>query len=91
MLESRDRVLCNVGSYNNEIGLPLTILELTDEHELLVLEMGMYTQGDIKFLAEIACPQVGVITNVEPVHAERAGSIEKIALGKRQRLIAGLS
>jgi len=49
-----------------------------------VLEMGMYVRGDIRALAQIAQPQVGVLTNVEPVHAERAGSIENIALGKRE-------
>ncbi len=77
-------VLRSTGSYNNEIGLPLTLLQLGDEHERVVLEMGMYVRGDIAFLAEMARPHVGIITNVEPVHLERAGSIENIALGKRE-------
>ncbi|MBN1876866.1 MAG: UDP-N-acetylmuramoyl-tripeptide--D-alanyl-D-alanine ligase [Anaerolineae bacterium] len=84
VLASQYRVLRSEGSYNNEIGLPLTILHLTDEHEWMVLEMGMYVPGDIRFLAKIAVPHIGIVTNVEPVHAERAGSIENIALGKRE-------
>jgi len=74
------------GSFNNEIGLPLTLLELTDTVERLVVELGMYVRGDIRFLADIARPDVGIVTNVEPVHAERAGSIDEIALGKLELL-----
>jgi UDP-N-acetylmuramoyl-tripeptide--D-alanyl-D-alanine ligase len=84
VLERRYRVLRSRSSYNNEIGLPLTLLQLTDEHDYVVLEMGMYVRGDIRALAEIARPHVGILTNVEPVHAERAGSIENIALGKQE-------
>jgi len=84
VLESRYRVLSSTDSFNNEIGLPLTILQLTDAHDYLVQEMGMYVPGDIKFLADIAQPHIGIITNVEAVHAERAGRIENIALGKRE-------
>lgn len=84
VLETQYRVLYSTGSFNNEIGLPLTLLALTDEHEYLVLEMGMYVQGDIRFLAELAQPHIGIVTNVESVHAERAGSIEAIALAKRE-------
>ncbi len=84
VLEQRYRVLRSTGSYNNEIGLPLTILKLTDRCQYLVLEMGMYVPGDIRALAEIAQPHVGVITNVAPVHAARAGSLENIVRGKRE-------
>ena len=84
ILASRYRVQRSTGSYNNEIGLPLTLLQLTDQDAYIVLEMGMYVRGDIRFLAEIARPHVGIVTNVEPVHVERAGSIENIALGKRE-------
>ncbi|MBN2003230.1 MAG: UDP-N-acetylmuramoyl-tripeptide--D-alanyl-D-alanine ligase [Anaerolineae bacterium] len=84
VLENRYRVLYSTGSYNNEIGLPLTLLQLTGNHERVVLEMGMYVRGDIKLLAEIAHPHVGIITNVESVHTERAGSIENVALGKQE-------
>lgn len=81
---SHHRVQRSIGSYNNEIGLPLTLLRLTDGDIYVVLEMGMYMRGDIRLLAEIARPHVGIVTNVEPVHLERAGSIENIALGKRE-------
>ena len=84
VLASRYHVQRNTGSYNNEIGLPLTLLQLTSEDTYVVLEMGMYVRGDICLLAEIAHPHVGIVTNVEPVHLERAGSIENIALGKRE-------
>ncbi len=89
VLAWRYAVLRSAGSYNNEIGLPLTLLQLTGECERLVLEMGMYVRGDIRFLAEMAQPHVGVVTNVKPVHAERAGSLENIMLGKRE-LVEGL-
>jgi UDP-N-acetylmuramoyl-tripeptide--D-alanyl-D-alanine ligase len=84
VLEQRYRVLRSTGSYNNEIGLPLTILNLTGACEYLVLEMGMYVPGDIRALAQIARPHVGILTNVEVVHAERAGSLENIARGKQE-------
>ena len=84
VLERRYRTLKNPGHVNNEIGLPLTILKLTEGHQRAVLEMGFYVPGEIAFLCDIAQPQVGVITNVGTVHAERAGSQEAIALGKAE-------
>lgn len=84
VLQRRYQVLHSAASYNNEIGLPLTLLQLTSEHDLVVLEMGMYVRGDIRSLAEIASPHIGILTNVEPVHAERAGTLEDIALAKRE-------
>jgi UDP-N-acetylmuramoyl-tripeptide--D-alanyl-D-alanine ligase len=74
----------NPGNLNNEIGLPLSILSLTDKHECAVLEMGFYVPGEITFLCEIARPQIGIITNVGTVHAERAGSRDVIASGKSE-------
>lgn len=84
VLQRRYRVLHSTASYNNEIGLPLTLLQLTNEHDLVVLEMGMYVRGDIRNLADMARPHIGIVTNVEPVHAERAGTLEDIALAKRE-------
>jgi UDP-N-acetylmuramoyl-tripeptide--D-alanyl-D-alanine ligase len=84
VLNRRHPTLKNPGNLNNEIGLPLTLLRLTGEHEYAVLEMGFYVPGEIKFLCDIALPQVGVITNVGTVHAERAGSQEAIARGKAE-------
>lgn len=84
VLNQKYRTLKNPGNLNNEIGLPLTILSLSDEHQIAVLEMGFYVPGEIKFLCDIAKPQVGMITNIGTVHAERAGSQEAIALGKSE-------
>lgn len=84
VLSQRYRTLKSPGSYNNEIGLPLTILSLTEGHERAVLEMGFYVPGEISFLCDLALPQVGVLTNIGTVHAERAGSIEAIIAGKTE-------
>jgi UDP-N-acetylmuramoyl-tripeptide--D-alanyl-D-alanine ligase len=84
VLEQRYKTLKNPGNLNNEIGLPLTLLNLTKDHQCAVLEMGFYVPGEIKFLCDIAKPQVGVITNIGTVHAERAGSQEAIAKGKAE-------
>jgi UDP-N-acetylmuramoyl-tripeptide--D-alanyl-D-alanine ligase len=84
VLSQRFHTLKNPGNMNNEIGLPLTILQLTKEHNHAVLEMGFYVPGEISFLCEIAKPQIGVITNVGTVHAERAGSQTDIARGKSE-------
>lgn len=78
------RTLKSEGNYNNEIGLPLTLLHLTTKHERVVLEMGMYDLGEISLLAEISLPQVGVLTNVGPSHLERLGTIERIAQAKAE-------
>ena len=72
------------GNYNNEIGLPLTLLKLEPKHQVAVLEMGMYAIGEIKRLAEIALPRIGVVTNVGPVHLERLKTIERIAQAKSE-------
>lgn len=71
-------------SYNNEIGLPLTLLHVTSEHERAVLEMGMYDVGEIADLARMGQPHVGVVTIVRPVHLERAGSFERIVEAKTE-------
>ncbi len=84
LLSQNHSVLKNPGNRNNEIGLPLTLLELEPNHEFAVLEMGFYVPGEIQTLCEIARPQVGVITNIGTVHAERAGSQETIAKGKAE-------
>lgn len=84
VLGMRYRVLKNPGNLNNEIGLPLTLLHLSPGHQIAVLEMGFYVPGEIQFLCDLALPQIGVITNIGTVHAERAGSVETIALGKAE-------
>lgn len=84
VLNKRYRTLKNPGNLNNEIGLPLTIMRMTEGHERAVLEMGFYVPGEIEFLCEIADPHIGVVTNIGTVHAERAGSIEAIVKGKTE-------
>jgi UDP-N-acetylmuramoyl-tripeptide--D-alanyl-D-alanine ligase len=89
VLETRYRTLRNPGNLNNEIGLPLSLLRLTESHDRAVLEMGFYVPGEIALLCELARPSVGVITNVSQVHLERAGSLEAIVAGKTE-LVASL-
>lgn len=84
VLSQRYATFKSSGNYNNEIGLPLNMLGIREEHERAVLEMGFYVIGEIEFLAEIARPQVGVVTNIGTVHAERAGSQEAIYKGKAE-------
>ncbi len=77
-------VLRNPANWNNEIGLPLTLLRLRPEHQVAVLEMGLYTTGEIALLARLSRPSIGVVTAVRSVHLSRAGSIEAIEAGKRE-------
>lgn len=84
VLSTRYHTLKSPGNLNNEIGLPLTMLRLSPGYQQAVLEMGFYVPGEIAFLCDIAQPQVGVVTNVGTVHAERAGSQEAIARGKAE-------
>ena len=88
VLGTRYRTLKSPGNLNNEIGLPLTILRLSSGYERAVLEMGFYVPGEIQFLCDIALPQIGVVTNIGTVHAERAGSQEAIARGKSELIQA---
>ena len=78
------RVLRNDGNLNSETGLPMTLLRLEPSHQAAVLEMSMYTEGEIARLAEIARPEVGVVLAVHPTHLERAGSLEAIARAKAE-------
>jgi UDP-N-acetylmuramoyl-tripeptide--D-alanyl-D-alanine ligase len=82
VLGTRYRTFKSEGNHNNEIGLPLMLLKLTEAHQRAVLEMGFYQPGEIKFLCDLARPHIGVVNNVYAVHLERAGTIENIALGK---------
>ena len=88
VLGQRFRALKSPGNYNNEIGLPLTLLRLDESYERAVLEMSMYALGEIALLAEIAQPRVGVVTNVQPIHLERLGSLARIAQAKAELLAA---
>lgn len=88
ILSQKGPVLSNAGNYNNEIGLPITLLKLNDKHEYAVLEMGATKSGDIEYLAQIARPNIGVVTNVAPAHLETMGSLEGIAKTKGEMFMA---
>ena len=82
MLASKFRVLKSEGNFNNHFGLPLMLLKLEPEHDLAVIEMGMSHAGEIHALAKIAQPDIGVVTNVAPVHLEFFDSLAGIARAK---------
>lgn len=84
VLAARYRVQVNEANYNNEIGVPLCLLELRPETERAVIEMGMYTTGEIALLCRWTRPHIGIVLNVGPVHMERAGSLDAIARAKRE-------
>jgi UDP-N-acetylmuramoyl-tripeptide--D-alanyl-D-alanine ligase len=84
MLSSRFKVLKSLHNYNNLIGLPLTLFDLTSEDKIAVVEMGMSYPGEIKRLTEIAQPNTAVITNVGKAHIVFFGSLENIAEAKAE-------
>ena len=90
ILAGRHRVLKNQGNFNNLIGLPLTLLTLSEEHTACVVEMGMNAKSEIKRLTEIAGPEAGIVTNVGPAHIGLLGSLEAVAAAKAE-LFQGLS
>ena len=77
-LETAFPVLKTKGNLNNLVGLPLTLINLTEQERIVVLEMGMSVPGEIRRLTEIAEPDVGLITNIEGVHLEGMGSLERV-------------
>ncbi len=82
VLSSRFRVLKSEGNFNNHFGLPLMLLKLEPEYDVAVIEMGMSHAGEIRALAKIAQPEIGVVTNVAPVHLEFFDSLAGIARAK---------
>jgi len=89
VLASRFGVLKSEGNLNNHFGLPLMLLKLEPDHDIAVIEMGMSHAGEIAMLARIAQPEIGVVTNVAPVHLEFFASVGEIARAKYE-LIEGL-
>lgn len=87
--ETRYKTHASSGNFNNELGLPLSLLAAPEDCELLILEMGMSSRGEIKRLTEIAHPQIGIITNVGVSHLGKLGSRDNIARAKAE-LIEGL-
>ncbi len=84
VLSQRYRTLKSPGNRNSILGLPPVLLQLQPQHQYAVLEMGMYTTGEIARLCELAKPTIGVVTMVGPVHLERAGSLEAIVAAKQE-------
>jgi UDP-N-acetylmuramoyl-tripeptide--D-alanyl-D-alanine ligase len=82
VLAAKFHVLKSEGNFNNHFGLPLMLLKLEPEHDLAVIEMGMSHAGEIRALAKIAQPDIGVVTNVAPVHLEFFDSLAGIARAK---------
>ena len=83
-LSAKFETLTSQANFNNEIGLPMTLFQLEKEHRAAVLEMGMRGPKQIDYLAKIAEPTVGVITNIGPQHIELLGTIENIANAKAE-------
>jgi len=88
VLSTRFRVLKSEGNFNNHFGLPLMLLKIKPEHDLAVIEMGMSHAGEIAALAKIAQPEIGVVTNVAPVHLEFFDSVASIARAKYELIEA---
>ena len=89
MLERVGKVVATSGNQNNEVGVPLTLLRAESDTQAVVVEMGMRGRGQIAELAAIAEPDVGVITNVYPVHLELLGSLDEVA-GAKAELLSGV-
>ena len=87
-LGSSLRVAANERSFNNDQGLPVTILNAADDVEALVLEMGMRGFGEIARLCTVARPNIGVVTRVASAHTERVGGIDGVARAKSELVIA---
>ena len=83
-LSAGGETLTSQANFNNEIGLPMTLFQLEKEHQSAVLEMGMRGIKQIDYLAKIALPTVGVITNIGPQHIELLGDLENIARAKAE-------
>ena len=84
VLSAKLPVLKTQGNFNNEIGLPLTLLNMNEAHRAAVVEIGMRGLGQIRALAPIAAPTIGIVTNVGETHMELLGSIENIARAKAE-------
>ena len=78
------RVVATPGNFNNEIGLPLTLLGIDNSTEVVVCELAMRGSGQIRALAQIAKPDIGVITNIAPVHLELVGGVDAVAAAKAE-------
>lgn len=85
-LLSKDEVIASMKSYNNEIGVPLTLLTAPESVSYMILEFGARKRGDIRYLSDIAKPDVGALRSIAPVHLETFGSLKGIAQEKASLL-----
>ncbi len=83
-LSKKYKTLYTLGNYNNHIGVPLTLLRITKEHEIAIIEMGANHQGEIDFLCQIAEPNYGMLTNIGKAHLEGFGGEEGVRIGKTE-------
>ncbi len=83
------RTIASEANYNNELGVPLTLCRIEPDTEVCIVEMGMRGLGQIEWLASFARPEIGLITNIGPVHLELVGTVENVARAKAE-LIAAL-
>jgi UDP-N-acetylmuramoyl-tripeptide--D-alanyl-D-alanine ligase len=88
LLASRYNVLKSPSNFNDEVGLSMTLFQLTEQHERAVLEVGMFELGEIRRLCQIAQPEIAVVLNVGPTHLERLGSLGAIASAKAEAIEA---
>ncbi|MFA5241842.1 MAG: UDP-N-acetylmuramoyl-tripeptide--D-alanyl-D-alanine ligase [Sulfuricella sp.] len=86
----QDAVLATEGNFNNDIGMPLTLLKLRAQHRFAVIEMGMNHPGEIDYLSKIARPDVAVINNAGAAHLAGLGGVEEVARAKGE-IFAGLA
>ncbi len=86
VLGQRFNTLSTAGNLNNDIGVPLTLLRLSPDHQAAVVEMGMNHPGEIRRLSAICRPNIGMITNIAPAHLEGLGGIEAVAAAKGELL-----
>ncbi len=86
VMEQKFSTLSTTGNFNNEIGLPLTLFQLSNDHEWAVVELGMNQPGEIGVLGRMCSPEVGIITNIGAAHLEGVGSIEGVMKAKGELL-----
>lgn len=84
VLSKKYKVHATKGNLNNHIGVPLTLLSITPQHEMAIVEMGANHQGEIAFLSDLADPDYGLITNIGKAHLEGFGGVEGIKKGKSE-------
>ena len=88
ILRQEGTVLATKGNFNNELGLPLTLFQLSKSHDYAVLEMGASNPGDIAYLARIAKPQIGIVNNIGPAHLQGFINEEGVARAKGEMFAA---